>query len=163
MTEILIENDQEEIEITPKIEELIKKCVIEVCEFEGCDFDAEVSVTIVDEEEIKALNKEHRDKDSITDVLSFPMLDFDENGEIIDCDYDFDDELVVLGDIVICAKRAKEQAQEYGHSFQREMAFLTVHSMLHLLGYDHEEAREEEEQMFCRQREILEKMGITRD
>ena len=69
----------------------------------------------------------------------------------------------MLGDIVICAKRAKEQAQEYGHSFERELAFLTVHSMLHLLGYDHEHSEDEEQEMFLRQRKILDKMGITRD
>lgn len=163
MTEILIENAQQEIEIKPDYEELIKRCVLAALEYEECDFDAEVSITIVDEEEIKALNGEHRNKDSVTDVLSFPILEFDENGDIIDYDYDFDDELVMLGDIVICAKRADEQAKEYGHSFERELAFLTVHSMLHLLGYDHEHSEDEEQEMFLKQKEILDKMGITRD
>lgn len=163
MTNILIENAQSEVEITAEIEELIKKSVDAVCEFEECDFDSEVSVTIVDNDEIQALNKEHRGKDSVTDVLSFPILDFDENGNITDCDFDFDDELVILGDIVICAERAREQAVEYGHSFEREIAFLTVHSMLHLLGYDHEGSEDTEQEMFKRQKEILDIMGITRD
>lgn len=163
MTNILIENDQSETEITAEIEELIKKSIDAVCKFEECDFDAEVSVTIVDNEEIRELNKEYRGKDSVTDVLSFPILDFDENGNIMDCDFDFDDEFVVLGDIVICAPRAAEQADEYGHSFEREIAFLTVHSMLHLLGYDHEGSENMEQEMFCRQKQILDKMGITRD
>ncbi len=163
MTEILIENDQAEIEIKPEDEELIKRCVLAVLEYEECDFDAEVSITIVDEDEIKALNGEHRQKDSVTDVLSFPILEFDEDGDIIDSEFDFDDELVMLGDIVICAKRASEQASQYGHSFERELAFLTVHSMLHLLGYDHEHSDDEEQEMFLRQKEILDKMGITRD
>lgn len=163
MTEILIENAQQEIEITDDTLKLIEACVNAVCDFEECDFEAEVSVTVVDSDEIRALNKEHREKDSVTDVLSFPILDFDEAGNIIDSDFDFDDELVVLGDIVICAKRAMEQAEEYGHSFEREIAFLTVHSMLHLLGYDHEGSENQEQEMFCRQREILNKMGITRN
>jgi len=163
MTEILIENAQQEEEISLEHEKLLKSCVEAVLSYEECDFDAEVSITIVDKEEIKALNGEHRQKDSVTDVLSFPILEFDENGDIIDSEFDFDDELVMLGDIVICAKRAREQASEYGHSFERELAFLTVHSMLHLLGYDHEHSDDEEQAMFIRQKEILDKMGITRD
>lgn len=163
MTELYVENAQTEIEITDEINELIKKSVDAVLEYEECDFSSEVSVTIVDEEEIKALNSEHRGKDAITDVLSFPILEFDEDGNIIDSEYDFDDELVVLGDIVICAKRAYEQAVEYGHSYIREFAFLTVHSMLHLLGYDHEDNINMEQIMFRKQEEILNKMGITRE
>ena len=112
MTEILIENAQQEIEITDDTLKLIEACVKAVCEFEECDFEAEVSVTIVDGDEIRALNKEHREKDSVTDVLSFPILDFDEAGNIIDSDFDFDDELVVLGDIVICAKKEQRSRQK---------------------------------------------------
>ena len=163
MTEILIENEQAQIEIDDEVEDLIKKCVDAVLEFEECDFDAEVSVSIVDENKIKELNNEYREKNSITDVLSFPMLEFDENNQIICDEFDFDDENIVLGDIVICAKRAEEQAKEYGHSFEREIAFLTVHSMLHLLGYDHEHSDDMEQEMFKRQKEILNKMGITRE
>lgn len=163
MTEIYIENEQDETEITEETENLIKKCINKVLESEKCDFDAEVSVTIVDSDKIKSLNKMHRNKDSVTDVLSFPMLDFDDEGNIIDYEFDFDDELMVLGDIVICAKRALEQSVEYGHSFMREIAFLTVHSMLHLLGYDHENNTDMEQKMFKRQEEILKEMGITRN
>ena len=161
MTEILIENTQQEVEIDNSINELIKKCAEAVLQYEECDFDAEVSVTIVDEEEIKNLNREYRDKDSVTDVLSFPMLEFED--EMIFDECDFDGENVILGDIVICAKRAEQQAEEYGHSVEREYAFLTVHSMLHLLGYDHEHSEDMEQEMFKRQKEILDKMGITRD
>lgn len=163
MIELCVENEQNEIEITDEIKELIYDSVKAVLEFEECDFSAEVSVTIVSEEEIKALNKEHRGKDSITDVLSFPILEFDEEGNIIDSEFDYDDDLVILGDIVICAKRAYEQAEEYGHSYIREFAFLTVHSMLHLLGYDHEDNINMEQVMFKKQEEILNKMGITRE
>ena len=162
MTEILIENSQKEIEINDEINGLIKKCADAVLEFEECDFDAEISVTIVDEAEIKELNAQYRSKDSVTDVLSFPLIEFDEDGEMICDDCDFNEENLVLGDIVICAKRAKEQATEYGHTFEREIAFLTVHSMLHLLGYDHEHSEDMEQEMFRRQKEILDKMGITR-
>lgn len=163
MTEVLIENEQAQIEIDDETESLIKKCVDAVLEYEKCDFDAQVSVSVVDENEIKELNNEYRQKNSITDVLSFPMLEFDENNQMICDEFDFDDENIVLGDIVICAKRADEQAKEYGHSFTREIAFLTVHSMLHLLGYDHEHSEDMEQEMFKKQKDILNKMGIARE
>ncbi len=163
MTEILIENEQQEIEINDEINKLIKKCADAVLEYEECDFDAEISVSIVDEDEIRTLNREYREKDSVTDVLSFPMLEFDEDGNMICDEFDFNDESIVLGDIIICAKRAFEQAAEYGHSFVREIAFLTVHSMLHLLGYDHEHSEDMEQEMFKKQKDILNKMGILRE
>ena len=163
MTEVIIENIGEQIEIQEEIKETIKLCIDKTLEFEGCDFDAQVSVTICDDEEIRLINKEQRDIDKPTDVLSFPMLFFDENGDIIDSDYDMDGDFVILGDIVISAQRAKAQAEEYCHSFKREMAFLTVHSMLHLLGYDHVTSEEDEKVMFGKQEEILNKIGITRE
>ncbi|MDD6735326.1 MAG: rRNA maturation RNase YbeY [Clostridiales bacterium] len=163
MTEIIIENEQKKVVIPTEIEGVIKQVILKTLEFEECDFDAEVSVTIVDNEAIKEINSTQRGIDRATDVLSFPMLYFDENGDIIDCDYDSDGDLMMLGDIVISAERAVEQAAEYGHSFRREMAFLTVHSMLHLLGYDHVDDPEGERIMFGRQEEILREMGITRE
>ena len=163
MTEILIENVQNETEITDETIDLIKACVNAVLEFENFGFDAEVSVTIVDSDEIRSLNSQHRKKDTVTDVLSFPILEFDGDGNIVGSDFDRDGNLTVLGDIVICAKRAEEQSKEYGHSFKREIAFLTVHSMLHLLGYDHEGHENSEQEMFRRQEEILETMGIARE
>lgn len=162
MTELLIENVQEKEEITAELEEVIRCCVLHTLRYENCDFDAEVSVTITDNENIQKINSTERGIDAPTDVLSFPMLYFDENGDIIDCDYDSDGELLLLGDIVISAERAHRQAEEYGHSFRREMAFLTVHSMLHLLGYDHVDDPEGEKIMFKKQDEILEELGITR-
>lgn len=135
----------------------------ETLDYENCDFNAQVSVTIVDNEEIKKLNKEFRGKDAPTDVLSFPMLEFDGAGNIIDSDFDFDGGEIVLGDIVISAQRAAEQAESFGHSFLREMAFLTVHSMLHLLGYDHVDDPEGEKIMFEKQEEILKRLNITRE
>ncbi len=131
---------------------LICRAVKTALAYEGFGRSAEVSVTVVDNETIHGMNLEHRGIDRPTDVLSFPM--FDE---------DFDDgEDAVLGDIVISLEKAKEQAEEYGHSLKREIAFLTVHSVLHLLGYDHEEGKAQESEMFARQEAILGKMGLKR-
>lgn len=163
MTEIIIENEQEKIEIIDIIEKTIEVVVSETLLYEECDFDAEVSVTIVDNDTIREINREQRNIDKVTDVLSFPMLYFDENGDIIDSDFDTDGDTLILGDIVISAERAMEQAKEFGHSFMREMAFLTVHSMLHLLGYDHVDDPEGERIMFSKQEEILDKLGISRE
>lgn len=163
MTRIIIENEQDGIEIKEEITDTIKTVVEATLEYENCDFDSEVSVTIVDNEQIRDINRENRDIDAPTDVLSFPMLYFDENGDIIDSEFDMEENYILLGDIVISAQRAGEQAEEFGHSFRREIAFLTVHSMLHLLGYDHVDDPEGEKIMFAKQEEILEKLGITRE
>lgn len=161
MPEIILENNQDKLAIEDDIRETIERVILKTLEVENCKFDAQVSVTIVDLEEIRRINRDMRNIDSETDVLSFPMLEFDENRNMIEDDYDLDDGKLLLGDIVICAERAKSQAEEYGHSFLREMAFLTVHSMLHLLGYDHMED-EEEKEMFSRQEDILNILGIKR-
>ena len=162
MSEIMLENNQDKLTIDDEIKHTIEEVILKTLDAEDCDFSAEVSVTIVDGETIRSKNKKERNIDAVTDVLSFPMLEFDENGEISDSDFDMDGDNLLLGDIVICAERAAEQATEYGHSFKREMAFLTVHSMLHLLGYDHMDVQEEKI-MFARQEEILGMLGITRD
>ncbi len=163
MTRIIIENEQNAIKISEEIENTIKKVIDASLEYENCDFDAEVSVTIVDNEAIREINNETRNLNMPTDVLSFPMLYFDEDGNIIDSEFDMDGDVLVLGDIVISAERAKTQAEEFGHSFLREIAFLTVHSMLHLLGYDHVDDPEGERIMFAKQEEILDKLGIKRE
>ena len=108
-------------------------------------------------DEIKKLNNEYRSKDAVTDVLSFPMFTRDELFS------DTEEERIPIGDIVICVQRAKEQAEAYGHPLEREIAFLTVHSVLHLLGYDHEISPEAEKEMFLRQEEVLATMGLTRE
>lgn len=126
-------------------------------EFMGFIRDCDISVTVTDNIHIHELNLEYRGVDRPTDVLSFPMYSF--------TDDDMPEEgpaPVVLGDIVISAERAKEQAVEYGHSFQREISFLTVHSVLHLLGYDHEVSEEAENEMFSLQDKIMDKLGILR-
>ncbi|SEN04597.1 rRNA maturation RNase YbeY [Lihuaxuella thermophila] len=116
----------------------------------------EVSVTIVDNGAIRQMNKEYRKVDRPTDVLSFPLWDPEEEWVIAE-----EEEAVSLGDIVISLPKAKEQASEYGHSLERELGFLAVHGFLHLLGYDHE-TKEEEEEMFQRQEEILGRIGLQR-
>ncbi|MEC1261219.1 rRNA maturation RNase YbeY [Bacillus swezeyi] len=118
---------------------------------------AEVSVTIVTNEEIQKINKEYRGKDYPTDVISF-ALEEDGEGEVEIIGADMP---TVLGDIIISADKAKEQAEEYGHSLMRELGFLTVHGFLHLLGYDHM-TEEEEKEMFTKQKELLNRYGLSR-
>lgn len=117
--------------------------------------EAEVSVSFVSDEEIKNINNDYRDKDSITDVISFALEEDDLN--II-----HEDAPRTLGDIVISTERAKEQAEDYGHSYRRELLFLSLHGFLHLLGYDHTES-EDEVEMNSKQEEILTAFGVTRD
>ncbi len=139
------------------LEAVIETIVLDSLRYEGFDENCEVSISIVDNAEIQQINKQFRNIDRPTDVLSFPMLTFTEN-EIIERNENGE---IVLGDIIISLERAKEQAEEYGHSLKREIAFLTAHSMLHLLGYDHMEPQEEQE-MFAKQKAILEAAGIPR-
>lgn len=143
-----IQNSQNKVEFTAELEEAINIVIEKVFEYEDVK-PRNVSVLITDDEEIHGLNLEYREKDSPTDVLSFPL--FDEDGNL-------DEE--ELGDIVISLERAKAQAEEYNHSLKREVAFLTAHSMLHLLGYDHENG---EQEMYVKQDEVLNELGITRD
>ncbi len=157
---LLIENEQNSLELTDELIDAVELVCAKSLETEGFLEEAQISITFVDNEEIRSINKEHRDIDAVTDVLSFPMLEFDENGEA-SAEFDFDENQVMLGDIVISLERAKEQAENYGHSLKREVAFLTAHSMLHLLGYDHMN-EEEEKIMFSKQENILEELGITR-
>lgn len=160
MIRLLTENEQKKEEITAEIKSAVERCISYTLGFEGCEFDAEISLTYVDDERIREINLSERNIDSATDVLSFPMCSFDEDGNIIDADYD--GEFLLLGDIVISAERAATQAKEYGHGFLREIAFLTVHSMLHLLGYDHVDDEIGEKIMFDKQETILNNLGITR-
>lgn len=160
--EVYIDVDDEKFELTEELEECIKAVANEAVRYEKCNFDAEVDVTIVNNEEIRRINNEYRKKDTATDVLSFPMLEFDGDNEI-DAQFDMEDGAVLLGSIVISYERAAQQAEEYGHSLKRELGFLTAHSMLHLLGYDHENSDEEAEIMFKKQDDILNNLGITRD
>lgn len=161
MIMLITENEQDKEEITPEIEKTVKDVCERVLESEECDFDAEISVTFTDNEQIRVINNEQRGIDKATDVLSFPMLEFDEDGTAC-ADYDTDGDYVILGDIVISLERAREQSEEYGHSFIREVAFLTAHSMLHLLGYDHIKSEKEERIMCEKQEAVLQSLGIVR-
>lgn len=161
MVEFVLENDQELVSITEEQIAELKRVCEAVMELEECNFDAEISLTFTDNEGIREINREYRDIDRATDVLSFPMLEFDD-GEA-DAEYETEEGLVVLGDIVISAERALEQAQSLNHSLRRELAFLTAHSMLHLLGYDHVDDAEGERIMIEKQNTVLDGLGITRD
>ena len=134
---------------------LLKKAIRTALLCENFRRDAEISLTFADNEGIRELNRSYRDKDSATDVLSFPLYDF-HGGET-----PLGEGRVELGDIVLSLERAAEQAAELGHGFEREAAFLCVHSVLHLLGYDHERSPEDEEIMCERQREIMKKLKLT--
>ncbi|MET3727755.1 putative rRNA maturation factor [Fictibacillus halophilus] len=143
-------------ENSSEFQELLSKVLEKAAEMEKTG-QAEVSVTIVTKERIQEINKEYRQKDSVTDVISFAMEEMGEDEtEIIG-----GEETRFLGDIIICLDVAKEQAAEYGHSLDREMGFLAVHGFLHLLGYDHMND-EDEKRMFGRQEEILEQYGLKR-
>ena len=125
------------------------------------DTDCEVSVLITDDEGIRKINRETRDIDAPTDVLSFPILEFDDDGVMIEGSGDYDGDLLLLGDIVISLERAAAQAEEYGHSLMRELGFLSAHSALHLMGFDHQ-GEEDTPVMQAHERAVMEKMGLKR-
>lgn len=147
-----------------ELEKLITRVVNGALDAEKVEQNCDVCVIITDDENIHELNLEHRGVDRPTDVLSFPMLELSpgQKIEVNPLEIDESTGAVMLGDIVISEDRAKAQAEEYGHSEEREFAFLVVHGMLHLLGYDHEKGEEDEKLHFSRQEEILEGLGIGR-
>lgn len=159
---IIIENEQDKVDITEAMNKLIEATIESCVKAENLEAAYEVSVLIVDDREIRAINKEHRAIDKATDVLSFPMAEF-VKGELVSDEGDYDPEFdeLMLGDIIISAETAKRQSQEYGHSFERELAFLTAHSCFHLLGYDHMDEAEEKI-MIEKQEGVLGQMGLTR-
>ncbi|MBU5438256.1 rRNA maturation RNase YbeY [Tissierella sp. MSJ-40] len=148
--EIYIDNRQNKIEIEEEIYEIIEKVAKESLLLEGKTLDYEISLSFVDNEEIKELNKKYRDVDKETDVLSFPI----------------DEDLIVpiplLGDIIISAEKALEQSENYGHSLFREIAYLTAHSMFHLMGYDHIEEKEKAV-MREKEKEVMRILGVFKD
>lgn len=148
-------------------EDTIRLVVEAALDFEECPYEAEIDVLLTDNEGIHQINLENRGIDSPTDVLSFPMAEYPEPGDFsrleedcLDCFHPETGELL-LGDIVISVDKVKEQAEKYGHSRLRELAFLTAHSMFHLMGYDH---MEEEERLVMeeKQNKLMEKLGIGR-
>lgn len=159
---IEIENSQEMIEIPENMNNLISETVKVCIESEGFTKDVEVSILFVDNETIREMNKEYRNIDAPTDVLSFPMLDIVEGKLKSDTgDYDISENVLLLGDIVISMEMAKIQAEEYGHTFERELLFLATHGTYHLLGYNHDTTRREKI-MLQKQEAVLSKMGFER-
>ena len=148
-------------------EALAKEVTDYAIEHEGFPFEAEINLTLTDNDGIHAINKEYRDIDAPTDVLSFPMLSYESAGDFSKLEDDYDDNFnpdtgeIMLGDIIISVDKVKEQAKSYGHSEKREYAFLILHSMLHLFGYD-DMTPEEDAIMEGKQTEILNEMNILR-
>jgi len=153
---VTIDNKQKAIKVPTGVRMLIRRCCHAVLELEQFDGSAEVDVSLVDNEQIHAINMEQRNIDAPTDVLSFPL---GENGEY---DQNPATGAYMLGDIVISLERAQAQAEEYGHSLQREVGYLTVHSMLHLLGYDHVEGGLEAVRMREKEEAVMLSVGLPR-
>lgn len=150
------------------VEDTVREVAEKVLDTENCPYEVQINVLLTDNEGIRVFNKEYRDIDRETDVLSFPNLDFETEGEFQiaeedEADYfDPDTGELILGDIIISVDKVKEQAESYGHSLRREFAFLVAHSMLHLCGYDHME-QEEAAVMEQKQEAVLTALHITRD
>ena len=136
-----------EVENEDEVRALVEKCARNVLSRENVDFPAEIDITVVDADTIREMNAEYRSKDSVTDVL----------------DEEPDTGCVMLGDMILCYTRACEQAKEFGHSAARECGYLTTHSMLHLLGYDHERNDEDTRLMRSKEEEYMNAIGLTRD
>ena len=154
---IYFENEQEKLPVTYKLKMLVREAVEATLDLENYQNTAEVSITFTDNESIHELNAKYRGVDRPTDVLSFPLFDYEGTSE----EPPVDEMMNMLGDIVISLERAAEQAEEFGHSFEREVAFLTAHSMLHLLGYDHELGEEEDREMREKQNIVMDMLGLT--
>lgn len=151
---VIIDNRQKAVKIPTGLRMLVRRCCNAVLRMENFDSSAEISVTFVDNEQIHQLNKQYRDKDMPTDVLSFPM---GENGVY---DVDHTTGAKILGDIVISMEKATEQADRYGHSLEREVGYLTAHSMLHLLGYDHEDGGIQRVRMREKEEQVMAELGL---
>lgn len=153
---VLITNNQKEVKIPTGVRLLIRRCCHASLLHEGITGNVEVSVTFVNNEEIQKLNSEFRQIDRPTDVLSFPMIEAEELRE------NDPNVTYALGDIVISVEKAVEQAKMYGHTLQRELAFLTVHSMFHLMGYDHVDGGLQAVQMREKEESVLTSLGVPR-
>ncbi|BAH05877.1 rRNA maturation RNase YbeY [Clostridium kluyveri] len=163
---IFLDNRQDKIEVTDKLEKIVTSSIECALKEEKVNFPCEISVVFVDNENIKDINRENRNIDRVTDVLSFPMLEYPESKVFKEVylnykfpEYDMNDGNLVLGDIVVSLEKCEEQSREFGHSFFRETCYLIVHSVLHLLGYDH---TEDSDKKIMREREeyILKKAKL---
>lgn len=155
---IYFSDEQDKEKVTPELRCLVKAAIYAALDYEDFRKSAEISVTFTDNDGIRQINREQREVDAPTDVLSFPIMSDDDSA----ADTDRTTGAVMLGDIVLNLERARAQAAEYGHSYTREVAFLTVHSVLHLLGYDHLTSEEADRDMRARQDAVLDMMGIKR-
>lgn len=151
---VIITNKQKEVKIPTGLRMLVRRCCNAVLKMEEFKGSAEISVTFVSNAEIRSLNAQYRNKDAVTDVLSFPM---GENGVY---DRDPTTNAQILGDVVISIEKAYEQADLYGHSLQREVGYLTAHSVLHLLGYDHETSGLDRVHMREKEELVMEQLGL---
>lgn len=162
-----VENETD-VEFSFDVEEIVEQVALEVLDMEECPYETQVNVLLTDNGGIREYNREYRQIDRETDVLSFPNLDFERPGlfdidEDMEADYfDPDSGELILGDIIISVDKVAQQAESYNHSQKREFAFLVAHSMLHLSGYDHMEP-EEAAVMEAKQEQVLNKLGITRE
>ena len=147
---VIITNNQKAVKVPTGVRMLIRRCCHAVLRMEKFEDSAEISVTFVDNEQIRELNAQYRGKDTATDVLSFPMGD----------DINRDTGAKILGDIVLSMEMAMEQAKRYGHSLEREIGYLTAHSMLHLLGYDHENGGMERVRMREKEEYVMTQLGL---
>ncbi|GAA0078767.1 rRNA maturation RNase YbeY [Clostridium sp. CTA-5] len=166
---IYVDNRQEKIEVNEEFIDSLKNVIEFALEQEQVKIPCEISLLFVDNNEIKEINSETRNIDRETDVLSFPMLDYPDKKVFkevyIDNKFspsDFDGEELVLGDIVLSLEKALEQSKEFNHSYEREAGYLVVHSVLHLLGYDHIE-EDDKKVMRSREEDILNRLDIRRD
>ena len=158
MVEVYFKNEQSKYLITPALKKAVRRAIRATLEYVDVRRMTEVSVTFTDNEKIHLLNKQYREKDAPTDVLSFPLIDWDSDEELPDDGSSFFP--LALGDIVISLEKAHAQAIEYDQSLIREVSFLTIHSTLHLLGYDHETSPEDEKEMFGIQDIVIGMLGI---
>ena len=151
---VIISNKQKTVKIPTGVRMLIRRCCHAVLHMEEFEGSAEVSVSFVDNDQIREMNKEFRNKDAVTDVLSFPMG--------TDGKYDINHETgaKILGDVVLSIPKVIEQAELYGHGFDREIAYLTAHSMLHLLGYDHEKGGLDRVKMREKEELVMHELGL---
>ncbi len=154
---VAITNMQKDIKIPTGIRLLVRKCCHAVLRVEGLEGNYEISVSFVDDDSIRELNRKYRGADSVTDVLSFP------SGEPGKFETDKETGASMLGDIALSIPMVYRQASQYGHSIQREFAYLTVHSMLHLLGYDHEKGGIAQVRMREKEEDVLSRLGLQRD
>lgn len=166
---IIIENEQDQIEVPESLLEAIKEAILFTLKDQGVEEEAEISMLLVDNDAIKEMNKEYRNIDKETDVLSFPMISYEE-GKVFRDEYlnhqfgpeYYDGDALLLGDVVLSMEKANEQALEFGHSLKREACYLTIHSILHLLGYDHMKDMDKQRMREAEER-ILHALDISRE